>query len=162
MPNYCNFTISVGGRTENVNQFIDILSHNYDKVHMYRIFESIPHFINNYGMYTHAQIYGDCAWSVASCMLPGSWSYYDADFNRCKNNEIDRFYDWKNKRTTIEVCTMYNFNGTHLLELAKALNLTIQVYSTEPGMCFSEDIKMNFMAFTFYNSTNQLFTLYII
>lgn len=141
MPNYCYYTISVGGRTENVNKFIEIMQNDYDKVHMYRIFEANPYFVNQYGMYTHAQIDGYCAWSVSSCMLPGPYSYYNSDFNRCKNTETDRYYDGR-RGIVEEICTMFNFNGTHLLELAKYLNLTIQIYSTEPGMCFCEDGKI--------------------
>ena len=141
MPNYCNYTISVGGRTENVNKFIEILNHDYDQVHMYRIFEAHPYFQNQYGMYSHANISGDCAWSVATCMLKGAFSYYDQDLKRCMNNETARY--WIDGRGTVsEICTLYNFNGTHLQELAKTLNLTIQVFSTEPSMQFLEDIKI--------------------
>ena len=144
MANDCMVTLCVGGRTENVHKFIEILQNNYDKIHMYRIFESYPVFVNQYGMYSHAQIFCDVAWSIACTMLPGPYSYYDWDLEDHKNNKLITYINRENGLvyTARKVAIMSDFRGTHLIELARYLGLTIQAYSTEPGMAFCEDIKI--------------------
>ena len=69
MPNYCDFAMEVQGNFRNVDTFVQIMNNNYDKIHMYRIFEATPTDYENYGFQRRVCISGYCAWSVMSCML---------------------------------------------------------------------------------------------
>ena len=42
MPNFCDYILEVQGNFRNVDAFVQIMNNNYDKLHMYRIFEAIP------------------------------------------------------------------------------------------------------------------------
>lgn len=120
MPNYCNFEMKVTGTKENVEEFIRVINADYyiDKDghcdcdrHFWRIFEADvfkESFENNYG---YIKIDGYCAWSVYSCMCDGEDTY----------NEISP-----------------NGGGTSLQKESEILNLTIEVFSVEPGLEFVE------------------------
>ena len=69
MPNYCYFDMEVQGNFRNVDAFVQIMNNNYDKLHMYRIFEAIPSCYRDYGFMRKVHISGYCAWSIMSCML---------------------------------------------------------------------------------------------
>lgn len=139
MPNYCDYHLIVGGRADNVDEFVRIMQNDYDKIHMYRVFEAVESDSTTYGLYKRIDIVGNCAWSVCTCMLPGPYSYYDDDYNRHKNNEIIKTWNRQTDEYEDYQATMDNFLGTNLLELADKLGLNIYAYSTEPGMQFSEE-----------------------
>ena len=145
MPNYADYRLIVGGLKENINKLIDILQEDdYSKIHMYRVFEAIENPpISKYGYYVKAEIVGYAAWSASVCMLPGPFSYYDDDYKRHKNNEVIKVWDNKTKEIEEEQCTMDNFSGTNLIELANKLNLTIYLYESEPGCCFCYEAKVS-------------------
>ena len=128
MPNYCYYTMAVSGYHCNVDAFTALMNNDYDKPHMYRIFEATVYDTVEYGVWKKAYVYGDIAWSIACCMLPGYMSYFSQDFT-------SHFRDFMDHKDT-------KFLGTNLLIEAARLNLTIDIYSTEPGMAFCEDIKV--------------------
>ncbi len=124
MPNYCNYSMCVVGKQhENVEEFIKVIQADYDygrmefshDRHMFRVFEADYSEIEKRedGRF-QTIINGYCAWSVVTCMLEGGY------YNRFKSDFPD------------------NFRGTTLDRESKKLNLDIEVYSEESGMCFQE------------------------
>lgn len=124
MPNYCNYSMCVVGKQrENVEEFIKVMQADYDygkmefsyDRHLFRVFEAECNEIVECddGIFA-VVINGYCAWSVASCMFDGG--YY-----RSFKEEYGS-----------------NSRGTTLFIESKKLNLNIEVYSEESGMCFQE------------------------
>lgn len=123
MPNYCNYSMCVVGKKENIEEFIKVMQADYDygnmvfnhDRHMFRVFEAnCDEIEERYDGRCQVVINGYCAWSVSSCMLRGG--YY---------NSVQK--DYPN-----------NFRGTTLDIESKKLNLDIEVYSEESGCCFQE------------------------
>lgn len=122
MPNYCDYQMEVKGNQDNVLEFIKIMQSDYhinsngecdcDR-HFWRVFEANVEDKGSNGDIYYAIIGGYCAWSVVTCMCDGIGSY---------NNSYK------------------NAGGTTLKNESKRLNLTIEVFSKEPGMCFMEHI----------------------
>jgi hypothetical protein len=113
----------VVGKKENIEEFIKVIQADYDygnmvfnnDRHMFRVFEAECNGVEQrYGNVYEAVINGYCAWSVSSCMLEGG--YY---------NSFKKEYPSE-------------FRGTTLPIESKRLNLDIEVYSEESGMCFQE------------------------
>ena len=128
MPNYCDYKMRIIGRTENVKELIKILQcTDYLNIHFYRIFEASDYDYEKYGLLTSARVDGYCAWSVFCCMLPGAFSYYD------ETRLPDGVYANEKDKKQIE-------SGSNLLIETKRLNLTVEIWSFESGMCFSEHI----------------------
>jgi len=123
MPNYCDYEMKIKGSKEAIERVLACLKANYnygegkpEHKHFFRVFgayESDEMEKNDDGTYT-LFVYGDCAWSVSSCMLDGAFSYYEL----LKKDYPDIFM------------------GTTLEEQSK--DCEIEVFSEEPGMCFSE------------------------
>lgn len=144
MPNYCNYEMKVVGGRSNVEEFFKVLSSDYDYTdglnyssfdrHFFRIFEAYSHDFSyekdennrpiantikhvkidsNEDTIVEAIISGYCAWSVASCMMPGGYSYYE---------------------------TSGRPKGSNLILESKNLNIDIEVFSEESGMCFMEHL----------------------
>ena len=123
MSNYCNYSMCVVGTKENVEEFTKVINADYDyrtmqfsyDRHMFRVFEAECDEIEerDNGIY-QTVINGYCAWSVSSCMLEGGY------YKDCK----ERYGS--------------NFRGTTLLIESKRLNIDIEVFSEESGMCFQE------------------------
>lgn len=126
MPNYCDYSMCVKGKKENIKEFIKVIQADYDynsmrfsfDRHMFRVFEANCEEIEQVGedMY-QAIINGYCAWSVSSCMLGEPHSYY-ARGKETYNEKI--------------------FRGTTLPLESERLGIDIEVYSSEIGMCFQE------------------------
>lgn len=126
MPNYCNYSMCVKGTKENVEEFIKVIQadYNYGTMefsydrHFFRVFEADYNEIEELDDNIYqAIIDGYCAWSVSSCMFNNhSSSYYNALKERYPNA----------------------FRGTTLPIESKRLNLDIEVFSEEGGMCFQE------------------------
>ena len=114
MPNYCNFSFKAVGNPDALVTFAAIAKADYHGTK-----DDPKHFYRvfefNVEGFDETAIYGwgYCAWSVSSCFLAGG--YYDP------NNTN---------------------NGTHLEKVCKELNISVEFYSTETGMCFSEHILM--------------------
>jgi hypothetical protein len=128
MPNYCNYSMCVVGAKENVEEFIRVINADYDygtmefscDRHMFRVFEATCDEIEERGDGKfQTVINGYCAWSVSSCMLEGGY------YRDCK----ERYGE--------------NFRGTTLRIESQRLNLDIEVYSEESGMCFQEHYIFN-------------------
>ena len=123
MPNYCNYSMCVVGKKENIEEFIKVIQADYDygnmvfnhDRHMFRVFEANHDEIEErYDGRYQTVINGYCAWSVSSCMLEGGY------YKSVKRDYPD------------------NFKGTTLDRESERLNLSIEVYSEEPGCCFQE------------------------
>ena len=130
MPNYCNYSMCVIGEKESVEEFIKIIQADYDygtmefsyDRHFFRVFEADYDEIENLGEDHGNDVYqviinGYCAWSVSSCMFDtGEYCYYQ---------ELKkRFPD--------------EFRGTTILAESERLNLSVEIFSEECGMCFQE------------------------
>lgn len=129
MPNYCGYSMKVVGKVENLDRFASIIKAEYnynDKSyiekattkHFSRIFAADiieeERYLEPKGQ-GHLIINGECAWSTYSCMLSGEHTYYDSNKGHQKN-------------------------VTCLEEVTKELELTVEIISSEPGMCFNEHI----------------------
>ena len=130
MPNICIGTVKVRGYKDNVEEFTRIIQSKYDydkpdldfhKPHFWRVFEAYLSSYETYGLLAVAEYDISCAWSVAACMLPGKFSYYD---------------DTKDGINGIKTY------GTHLLEIGKKLNLDVEIFSSEPGVGFQEHYRI--------------------
>lgn len=143
MPNICTAFITVRGYAPNVDEFLAILQANYS---YYKDYENndyswhadpnnmthIPHFFRVFDAYLyddpvyHSDIYKcatiniECAWSVYSCMFPGPFTYYN-DFE--SDHKGEHF-------------------GSNILKESKRLQLEIEIWSYESGMCFQEHYKI--------------------
>ena len=144
MPNYCYYQIKVGGYFGNVDAFIQVLNNDYNKLHMYRVFSANVEEETLYGVYKTALISGECAWSVSACMLNDyDSSYYATDLKRHVDMTPRTHYNFDYKCAfTNGFNTLNNFTGTTLNQLARMYGLDIYVYSCEPMMAFSENIKI--------------------
>ena len=123
MPNYCEYEMKIKGSKKAIERVINCLKqdYNYSKCkpshkHFFRVFECFDdeEFVKNEdGTFTKF-VWGDCAWSVHSCMLKGQNTYYDSVKNDFPNI----------------------FMGTDLEEQSK--DCEIEVFSEEEGCAFSE------------------------
>ena len=166
MPNYCYYEMRVKGKPENVNQFILSLQSDYgytpveisnrmltyprgkmliypndnnrrvfkvrqqiSSPHLFRVFEAnvnetecfcLPPDENGDIIRT---ISGYCAWSVYSCMFEGRCTYYN-DFMRDFGIRYIGFF------------------GTTIPKLSRLLNLDIEIFSEETGVCFQEHYRV--------------------
>lgn len=115
MANNCDFELMVRGKQENVDTFFRYLT-DYDNSpkNFARIFsaEIDSESVNDEGIKT-MMIFGDCAWSVYSCMCEGEYTYF---------SEGDRV------------------KLTCLREATAELNLEVEIRSKEDGMGFWEHI----------------------
>ena len=123
MPNLCFYSMCVKGKKENIEEFIKVMEAGYDygtmkfdyDRHMFRVFEAYYDDIEQIDENVYqVTISGDCAWSVASCMMK------------------DGYYSDVKKRYPNE------FKGTYLQSESLRLELDIEVYSEESGACFQE------------------------
>lgn len=119
MPNLCDYEMKIKGSKNAVQRVIDCLKadYNYEEgkpshKHFFRVFDANVDYENkNEDGTITAFVWGDCAWSVHSCMIGG---YYE----ECKQLYKDKFM------------------GTDLAEQSK--DCEIEVFSEEPGCLFSE------------------------
>ena len=122
MANNCMYEMKVVGSKEAINRVVTCLKAHYnysvakpEHKHFFRVFEAYDDKIEKIGDNTYSVfVWGDCAWSVSSCMLSGAHTYY---------NDL--------KKDFPEI-----FMGTDLKEQSK--DCTIEVFSEETGMGFSE------------------------
>lgn len=114
MPNICDYEMRVVGRAPDVDAFVRLLQADYDEFpkHFWRVFSAeIYNEIESVSDGTKTvDIIGDCAWSVHACMREGAGSYMWGEPNE----------------------------STSLREQSELLHLQIEVFSSEPGMCFQE------------------------
>ena len=123
MANCCDYEMKIKGSKEAIQRVIDCLKADYDydegkpsHKHFFRVFsvyDDEPLEDNGDGTFTK-YIFGDCAWSVYSCMCRGGSTYYDY----CKMEHPDTFM------------------GTNLTEQSQ--DCEIEIFSEEPGCEFSE------------------------
>ena len=124
MPNLCDYEMKITGSKRAINRVIECLKADYNynagkpsHKHFFRVFDcwgDDEDFIDEGNGKFSKIVFGDCAWSVSSCMLSGEFSYY----NDVKKSNKDIFM------------------GTDLREQSK--DCIIEVFSEEGGMGFSE------------------------
>jgi hypothetical protein len=122
MPNYCDYSMRIKGSKDSIQRVVDCLKADYNygegqpaHKHFFRVFDVYEGDMEDNGDGTYTlSVSGYCAWSVASCMCDGKWSYYDS----VKEDYPDIFM------------------GTTLQEQSQ--DCEIEVFSEEEGMCFSE------------------------
>lgn len=148
MPNYCNYDMHVEGKKKNILTLIDYLSAEYHYCNFTKegkaVLETpecyveysdnerrnVAHhiggrvfncFYDDYMFETVSDddkmtvyLSGDCAWSVSACMFANG--YY---------GDLMKEYGDKCKSITI-------------LQACQDLDLKVEIFSSEPGMCFSE------------------------
>lgn len=128
MANDCFYSMKVQGKPENVEDFLQMIQVNYAyddngncynpsdnnkpvERHLWRVFEA---YLNDDctedGIRT-ITVDGNCAWSVYCCMCEGEYTY------QTQNQGL---------------------KGTTLQKESERLQLTIEVFSEECGMCFME------------------------
>lgn len=142
MPNECTGIMNVRGYAPNVDEFIRILQADYSYYkdsanrdytwcadpknfshipHFFRVFEAYPFDMHMHnGVYKSVCIDFNVAWSVYCCMFPGPHTYYDS-YQKDHPNE--------------------HFASNILIE-SKRLQLEIELWSYESGMCFQEHYKI--------------------
>lgn len=134
MPNICDFDMLVEGKKKDIDTFTKWLEADYhyfvddsgvpklecsSDYHFYRVFDVYYDEIDAEDDEVIRQVIsGDCAWSVTVCMLRNCGSLY------YKRSEDDEFKDIR--------------KDIDLIEASWLLNLKIEVYSKESGMCFAE------------------------
>lgn len=112
--------MAITGKENKVEELIQIMQNRYDgtpdePLHLWRVFsadETMRMRYDDTKDVVTVTIDGECAWSVASCMLEGG---YQARFN--SNGQR---------------------NGTTLEKETKRLGLVVEIYSEEPGCTFME------------------------
>jgi len=150
MPNYCDFYMRIKGEKQNVYKFATWLSADYNycdgKPEIYveidgkkmstehhigwRVFECyFEEDVFDKGYFGKEDIItlslsGYCAWSVNSCMFDGPFTYYADNHNEC----IEKYGE--DKSLTLPMA-------------CEKLNLEVEVFSSEPGMCFSEHYRID-------------------
>ena len=123
LSNPCFYSMKVKGAKEDIEEFIQLIKadYNYDTMefsfdrHLQRVFDAEEEELvaiddNTYSVF----ISGECAWSVVVCMLD------DGYYVSMKSRLGDKF-----RGTTLEI-------------ESERLNLDIEVFSEECGMCFQE------------------------
>lgn len=124
MANDCLFNLRAVGKKKDVKKLINVFDADFDEktgeipLHLHRIFyfdieNSDMDEFNSYedDDVINIDFVGSCAWSVYCCMFDGEFTYQKDD-----------------KTGT----------GTTIDRLSKDLNLDIEIFSEEIGMCFCE------------------------
>lgn len=109
--------MAITGKQDKVEELIQIMQNDYDctpdePLHMWRVFNANEEMRMSYDDTEDiitVRLSGDCAWSVASCMLDGG---YNSDGR--------------------------GYNGTTLERETKRLGLVVEIYSEEGGCAFME------------------------
>lgn len=140
MPNWCEFSMHVVGRRENVALFVQILKYEHEKLALPRVHDVEVMNCEEYGLRSKVYLIGICAWSAYSCMLPGEWTYYN-DYLK----EMGTVYDHElhyHKYPKLPFEPDDHKKITNILVLSKMLELSIEIYTKETGMGFCEYYKI--------------------
>ena len=132
MANTCEYNMMVKGKKKDVDTLVKWLNAGYDYFiddngnptlvcdsdhHFYRVLSAQSGEIDGEDEDIIRQtVHGDCAWSVATSMLKGRELIYSTPDDRFKDIRKD----------------------VNLIDASWLLDLEIEVYSKEPGMCFAE------------------------
>lgn len=120
MANVCNYSMTIKGELQDIKEFRKIMEDKHpDKLCFIRVLEDSiydeKHLKTKDNKYIDT-FYGECDWSVYTCMLDGENTYY----NRYKDNKDA------------------NYKITNVLLESKRLNLEIEIYAEEYGCNFEE------------------------
>lgn len=127
MANECSYEMKIVGDKEDRQKLVSYLKADYDyktvddklvlkscsaDKHFYRVFEAGVTDNNDDENYTIVN--GACAWSVFTCMFKDVGTYYHSLSEQRKDR------------------------AAHMVEVTKELNLTVEIFSEEPGCEFME------------------------
>ena len=119
MPNYCDFQVKLTGYIEDIIRFYNACNVPYygkkdDPEHFYRVFNIIIEEIKPIEKPQHYVAYmsGYCAWSIATCFTNKGYHASETEGNGI----------------TLSMLTEY------------CPDLVIEMFSTEPGLQFSEHL----------------------
>ena len=121
MPNYCTFSVKITGPAKGIERFYKACTNDYyspddPNEHFYRIFEFYLDQDNFKNDPVTVTGWGECAWSVWSCMFDGPYTYHNSA-NHTNGITVDR--------------------------LSKEEGLVIEIYSNECGFEFAEHFLIN-------------------
>lgn len=158
MPNDCFYEMRIHGKPENVRTLATWLNAGYRNVGIdedayiindknekipvehhigYRVFEAYKVSESDkdkQGNIT-AYISGYCAWSIASCMFDGPWSYFTNVKNEINEN--------KSLNKLQKKQALKNRKAITIVDACKKLNVDVEIFSNESGMCFAEHYYIN-------------------
>lgn len=131
MANDCSYEMKIYSRNkESLDKLMEILKYaKGSKYYLSRIFDADwlseePHLVKNTqkGEYYEADVYGNCAWSVFSCMMEGEGTYFNDDPEGVMDNGAIR---------------------TSLPHICKELKIVAEIYSMEYALGFQEHYVIN-------------------
>lgn len=124
MANICSFSMQVKGTRENIEKFFEAMTQAKD-VWMGRGSEADIEYEDEDG---RAQIDGWCKWSIQSALIDNALSM------RKQQMTGEGYWYWGDEIQNVkEFITLF--------EACKKYNVNMEVYSEEPGCCFSEHYK---------------------
>lgn len=141
MPNWCEFSMHVAGRKENVALFIKILNYDHEKLALPRVHDIEIMNYEMYGLRSKVYLIGICAWSVYTCMLPGDYTYYNDYLKEMGTVYEHELHYHKYPQPAFEPDDDHK-KITNILVLSKMLELSIEIYGKETGMGFCEYYKI--------------------
>ena len=118
MANICDFSMCVKGTHDDIEKFYNAMTQN-GNIYMGRGADAEIQYEDEEG---GAFIDGWCKWSIQSALIDNAISM---------RNEPDKWYFGDNiDKSNLEFIT--------LIEACRKWNITMEVYSEEPGCCFQE------------------------
>lgn len=137
MPNYCDFQVKLTGYIENIIRFYNACNVPYhgdehDPEHFYRVFNIVIEEIKpiDKPQFYQAYMSGYCAWSITSCFMENG------------------YHETNRGGKGITLCMLSEY----------CPELVIEMFSTEPGMQFSEHILVKDNT-VFINECNNYYEL---
>lgn len=148
MANNCWYQMKVSGKPESIREFIKVIQYEHPIRSLSRVFEAGIDDEESIDAEGYVHITGDCAWSVHTCMMEGQGSYVNDSINEHRKalleleeskkelgNDLIKKAFFNKKKKELE-----SFPNSSLIRESEILNLTIEVFSEECGLCFSEHL----------------------
>ncbi len=140
--------MKVAGKPENIREFIEVIQYKHHTRSLSRVFEAGIDDEESINAEGYVYITGDCAWSVHTCMMEGQGAYVNdsidenrkallelGELKKDLGNDLIKKAFFNKKKKELE-----SFPDSSLIRESEILNLTIEVFSEECGMCFSEHL----------------------
>ena len=145
MPNHCFYSARIVGRRKcNVKRFLAILKYQdtgfkpkdgKEGLYFCRTFDAVcENGILKDGKLYYADVFGDVAWSIASCWLDGEQTYANDRNNHRWPNGIPENREYEDAYGR-KVIANYVITAP---DVCKLLGCAIEIWSSEPGMGFQE------------------------
>jgi len=124
MANLCDYVMLVKGKTEGIEKFYKALTQSSSEAWMGRGADADIIYENG-----GARITGYCKWSIQSALIDGAIS-----MQKQKNNNGEGIWYWGDEvKDVVQFITLF--------EACEKWGLNMEVFSWEPGCCFSEHYK---------------------